>query len=107
MNLNLHWGRTLQNKAVQLRHRSQYNISNLGFNYSNYSDYKLSDGSALYPWKVNYTGSGNGNGSILHAENQFLKKSKILTDLIGNTGKSTFVTIVTNNDLFNSKTDIF
>ena len=87
MNLNLHWGRTLQNKAVQLRHRSQYNISSLAFNYSNYSDYKLSDGSALYPWKVNYTGSGTGNGSILHAENQFLKKSKILTDLIGNTGK--------------------
>ena len=87
MNLNLHWGRTLQNKAVQLRHRSQYNYSS-NYNYINYTDYRPDNPSALYPWKTNYTGSGgSGNGSILHAENQFLKKSKILTDLIDNTGE--------------------
>ncbi len=99
--MNLHWGRTLQNKAVQLRHRTKYNISNVAFPY-NYTEYKLSGAKAywdnLFAWRANYTAS---NTSILHAENQFLKKTRILTDIMDHTVRShSFTTVVVIASLF-------
>ncbi len=98
MSLSLHWGRTLQNKEVQLRHRSQYNLSGLAP--AQYPGYNLSTAGGgataagddetlqiVFPWRqTGSNSSGSGNYSILHAENQFLKKSRVLSDIMEKTG---------------------
>lgn len=77
--MNLHWGKTLQNKWVKIRSRPYVNYS-LPLTY-NVTEIRLLS-QKYYMWDNNNFTSYDGNYSSPHAHNQFLKKSRILTDMM-------------------------
>ena len=95
--MNLHWGKTLEHKWVKIKHRPQnYTI----YNHYNYTEYKLT--AHKYHWNdVVINNNKTGNQSALYAENQFLKKSKIMTDLMAHGVRSqSFTTVVVIASIF-------
>lgn len=95
--MNLHWGKTLEHKWVKVKNRPQnYTI----YNHYNYTEYKLT--AQKYYWNdVIISTNRTGNQSALYAENQFLKKSRIMTDLTNPSVRTqSFTTVVVISSIF-------
>ncbi len=92
--MNLHWGKTLANKRVRLRSKPLVNYTMPFYNATEYKAQRY------YYWEDTFRNT-TYNGSSIHAKNQFLKKSRILTDLIGKTVKGhSFTTVVVIASIF-------
>ena len=96
--MNLHWGKTLEHKWVKVKNRPlNYTI----YNQYNYTEYKLT--AHKYYWTDAFLSANRtGNQSALYAENQFLKKSKIMTDLVNPSSvrAQSFTTVVVIASIF-------
>ena len=96
--MNLHWGKTLENKWVKLRSKPYINYS-LPLTY-NVTEIRLLS-QKYYSWEASNYSEYDNNQTWHHSQNQFLKKSRILTDMF--TAKAqphSFTTVVVLASIF-------
>lgn len=108
--MNLHWAKTLQHKWVRYKPKPYYSFNHTSVfslynSNNNSSEHRLPTLRSLWGdssyLRRNHTSNWNPNNTRMHAQNQFLKKTRVLADMMANGVKSqSFTTVIVIASIF-------